>query len=134
MFRENYISSLGALYKSDYPKDVSPPPQSTDSACYLCKMNVLLIAEPFDTNFEEGWGIWEQGTTDDFDWELRTGGTPTLRTGPKRDHTTGDGETQQRQFQFRPLTISSSHHLQWHICFIPRLLRLYRRLAATDAR
>eukprot|EP00794_Sanderia_malayensis_P012311 gene12311-13581_t len=45
----------------------------------------------YDTNFEEGWGIWEQGTKDDFDWELGTGGTPTLRTGPKKDHTTGEG-------------------------------------------
>ena len=51
----------------------------------------LRLSEPDDTNFEDEWGMWKQGTNDDFDWELRSGGTPTLRTGPDHDHTTGDG-------------------------------------------
>ncbi len=50
-----------------------------------------LFSEEHDSNFEEGWGIWEQATDDNFDWELRSGSTPTLRTGPDRDHTTGEG-------------------------------------------
>ena len=56
-------------------------------------MRTLIIVEPDDTNFENGWGMWTQGTNDDFDWELRSGGTPTLRTGPDHDHTTGDGKS-----------------------------------------
>lgn len=65
----------------------------TVSCCPVNQRSVDCVSpEPDDTNFEDGWGIWEQGTSDDFDWELRTGGTPTLRTGPKKDHTTGDGK------------------------------------------
>jgi len=45
----------------------------------------------YDSNFEDGWGIWQQGSNDDFDWERRSTGSPTMWTGPKRDHTTGTG-------------------------------------------
>ena len=59
--------------------------------CYLCTIHRLIcvipILEWYDTNFEDGWGMWEQGSNDDFDWERRQGPTPTLRTGPRVDHT-----------------------------------------------
>ena len=54
-------------------------------------MSIFYLTEWYDTNFEDDWGMWEQGTKDDFDWERRQGETPTLRTGPNGDHTFKNG-------------------------------------------
>ncbi|XP_058153872.1 MAM and LDL-receptor class A domain-containing protein 1 isoform X2 [Dasypus novemcinctus] len=43
-------------------------------------------------NFESGLCNWEQDTEDDFDWTRQRGPTPTLHTGPMRDHTRGTAE------------------------------------------
>ncbi|NXE48042.1 MALR1 protein, partial [Casuarius casuarius] len=40
-------------------------------------------------NFENGLCNWEQDVEDDFDWIRKQGPTPTLNTGPLKDHTTG---------------------------------------------
>ncbi|XP_013804776.1 MAM and LDL-receptor class A domain-containing protein 1 [Apteryx mantelli] len=40
-------------------------------------------------NFENGLCNWEQDIEDDFDWIRKQGPTPTLNTGPLKDHTTG---------------------------------------------
>ncbi|XP_071591185.1 MAM and LDL-receptor class A domain-containing protein 1 isoform X2 [Heliangelus exortis] len=40
-------------------------------------------------NFENGLCNWEQDTEDDFDWIRIRGTTPTVNTGPLKDHTTG---------------------------------------------
>ncbi|WAC01145.1 M36 family metallopeptidase [Lacinutrix neustonica] len=37
---------------------------------------------PYNEGFENTLGAWSQGTGDDFDWTLRTGGTPSSSTGP----------------------------------------------------
>ncbi|WP_197077351.1 M36 family metallopeptidase [Lacinutrix sp. Hel_I_90] len=37
---------------------------------------------PYNEGFENTLGSWSQGTGDDFDWTLRTGGTPSSNTGP----------------------------------------------------
>ena len=37
---------------------------------------------PYDEGFENTLGAWSQGSGDDFDWTLRTGGTPSTGTGP----------------------------------------------------
>uniref|UniRef100_A0A8C3C7D9 MAM and LDL receptor class A domain containing 1 n=1 Tax=Cairina moschata TaxID=8855 RepID=A0A8C3C7D9_CAIMO len=42
-------------------------------------------------NFENGLCNWEQDTEDDFDWIRIQGPTPTVNTGPSKDHTTGTG-------------------------------------------
>ncbi|NXK56744.1 MALR1 protein, partial [Chauna torquata] len=42
-------------------------------------------------NFENGLCNWEQDTEDDFDWIRIKGPTPTVNTGPLKDHTTGTG-------------------------------------------
>ncbi|XP_066440821.1 MAM and LDL-receptor class A domain-containing protein 1 [Eleutherodactylus coqui] len=40
-------------------------------------------------NFEDGLCNWMQDTDDDFDWTRHQGQTPTLDTGPMKDHTLG---------------------------------------------
>ncbi|XP_054848150.1 MAM and LDL-receptor class A domain-containing protein 1 isoform X2 [Eublepharis macularius] len=40
-------------------------------------------------NFEVGLCSWEQDIDDDFDWTRNQGPTPTLNTGPMKDHTLG---------------------------------------------
>ncbi|XP_051809676.1 zonadhesin-like [Acanthochromis polyacanthus] len=42
-------------------------------------------------NFERGLCQWSQMLTDAFDWTWHSGSTPTIRTGPSSDHTTGGG-------------------------------------------
>ncbi|MEI6891437.1 MAG: glycosyl hydrolase [Pontiella sp.] len=37
---------------------------------------------PYAESFEDGWGGWVQSVTDDYDWQLNHGGTPTLSAGP----------------------------------------------------
>ncbi|XP_066508130.1 MAM and LDL-receptor class A domain-containing protein 1-like [Hoplias malabaricus] len=48
----------------------------------VCKM---------DCNFDNNFCTWDQLLTDVFDWTRHTGSTPTPRTGPSSDHTTGSG-------------------------------------------
>ena len=50
-----------------------PPPASCDST---------IASFPYDEGFENTLGAWSQDTGDDFDWALRTGGTPSNSTGP----------------------------------------------------
>ncbi|XP_061653129.1 zonadhesin-like [Phyllopteryx taeniolatus] len=54
----------------------SGPPHS------VCQLNC---------KFEKDLCQWNQLHTDVFDWTRRTGSTPTFRTGPSSDHTTGHG-------------------------------------------
>ena len=46
---------------------------------------------PFSDDLENGTQSWTQDATDDFDWTLNSGGTPSGSTGPAGDHTTGTG-------------------------------------------
>ncbi|XP_071504491.1 MAM and LDL-receptor class A domain-containing protein 1-like [Diadema antillarum] len=44
---------------------------------------------PWDCTFEDQTLCsWTQGTNDDFDWQLQSGSTPSVGTGPPADHTT----------------------------------------------
>ncbi|MGD9782479.1 MAG: choice-of-anchor J domain-containing protein [Kiritimatiellia bacterium] len=36
----------------------------------------------YEENFESGWGIWQNGAGDDFDWTRLSGPTPSEQTGP----------------------------------------------------
>lgn len=44
--------------------------------------NATVSALPYNEGFENTLGDWSQEATDDFDWALRTGGTPSNNTGP----------------------------------------------------
>ncbi|WP_299209724.1 M36 family metallopeptidase [uncultured Dokdonia sp.] len=50
-----------------------PPPATCDST---------VASFPYNEGFENTLGAWSQGSGDDFDWTLRTGGTPSTGTGP----------------------------------------------------
>ncbi len=50
-----------------------PPPPSCNST---------IAAFPYNEGFENTLGAWSQDTNDNFDWTLRTGGTPSNNTGP----------------------------------------------------
>ena len=50
-----------------------PPPASCDST---------VSSLPYNEGFENTLGQWTQDTGDNFDWTLRTGGTPSNSTGP----------------------------------------------------
>lgn len=39
---------------------------------------------PYSESFEVSLALWEQSTTDDFDWTRHTGSTPTNQTGSLR--------------------------------------------------
>ena len=43
-----------------------------------------------DTSFDDSWGMWEQDSTDDFDWTRKKGINSQI-TGPTEDHTLGKG-------------------------------------------
>ncbi|XP_074753596.1 MAM and LDL-receptor class A domain-containing protein 1 [Athene noctua] len=65
-------------------------------------------------NFENGLCNWEQDTEDDFDWIRIQGPTPTVNTGPLKDHTTGTSRghylymesSEPRQFQDKAVLLS----------------------------
>uniref|UniRef100_A0A4W3HDP5 MAM and LDL receptor class A domain containing 1 n=1 Tax=Callorhinchus milii TaxID=7868 RepID=A0A4W3HDP5_CALMI len=50
-----------------------------------CRSNLLC-------DFENGLCNWEQATEDDFDWTRNRGQTPSLNTGPSKDHTFGTAQ------------------------------------------
>lgn len=49
----------------------------------------FLSASELQCDFEDGICNWAQDTEDDFDWTRHQGQTPTLDTGPMKDHTLG---------------------------------------------
>ncbi|NWU91638.1 MALR1 protein, partial [Upupa epops] len=65
-------------------------------------------------NFENGMCNWEQDVEDDFDWIRIWGPTPTVNTGPLKDHTTGTARghylymesSEPRQFQDKAVLLS----------------------------
>ncbi|KAG7319736.1 hypothetical protein KOW79_016879 [Hemibagrus wyckioides] len=61
------------------PEVPSPTMSITTSVCGM------------DCNFENSLCTWTQMLTDVFDWTRHNGSTPTPKTGPLSDHTTGDG-------------------------------------------
>ncbi|VGO19381.1 glycosyl hydrolase [Pontiella sulfatireligans] len=45
-------------------------------------VNPILISLPYAESFEAGMGDWQQVAADDYDWTLRSGGTPSGAAGP----------------------------------------------------
>ena len=41
---------------------------------------------------------WTQSSSDDFDWTIGSGNTPSVRTGPKADHTLNTSSGKQKYF------------------------------------
>ena len=74
---------IGFLFHSQYGNN-----------CYLDDVRICADAdaappaeEPwvpyaYEENFETGWGIWQNGAGDDFDWTRLSGPTPSEQTGP----------------------------------------------------
>lgn len=61
-----------------------------DTAFLILTVCSLYISDPdLQCNFENGLCNWEQDVEDDFDWIRIRGPTPTVNTGPLKDHTTG---------------------------------------------
>ena len=54
-----------------------------------CSCSTTVDTYPYDEDFEEGTGLWENVQGDDFDWDRLQGPTPTDNTGPDVDHTLG---------------------------------------------
>uniref|UniRef100_A0A8C0V0E8 ADP-ribosylation factor-like protein 14 n=1 Tax=Cyanistes caeruleus TaxID=156563 RepID=A0A8C0V0E8_CYACU len=69
-------------------------------------------------DFEKGLCNWEQDVWDDFDWIRIRGPTPTVNTGPLKDHTTGTARghylylesSEPRQFQDKAVLLSPLFH------------------------
>ncbi|XP_045197098.2 MAM and LDL-receptor class A domain-containing protein 1-like isoform X2 [Mercenaria mercenaria] len=55
------------------------------------KCQIAIDRDSFNCSFDDGFCNWEQDKTDDFDWKWLSGSTPTQRTGPEFDHTSGEG-------------------------------------------
>ncbi|MDF7824761.1 glycosyl hydrolase [Pontiellaceae bacterium B12227] len=45
-------------------------------------VNPIVMSLPYAESFEMGMGGWQQVAADDYDWTLRSGGTPTAAAGP----------------------------------------------------
>ncbi|MEE4257812.1 MAG: PKD domain-containing protein, partial [Bacteroidales bacterium] len=54
--------------------------QETDPNAYV------ISTFPYSQSWEDGFGLWVQGTGDDFDWSRNSGGTPSSSTGPLSAH------------------------------------------------
>ncbi len=46
----------------------------------------IISSFPYSQSWEDGIGLWTQGTSDDFDWSRNSGGTPSSSTGPLSAH------------------------------------------------
>ncbi|XP_053397249.1 uncharacterized protein LOC123551743 isoform X2 [Mercenaria mercenaria] len=57
----------------------------------MLENSIAIDADNFDCNFDDGLCNWIQDVDDDFDWTRLSGGTPNRNTGPKYDHTSGEG-------------------------------------------
>ena len=54
-----------------------------------CLCSETVTTYPYQEDFEEGMGLWENREGDDFDWDRYQGSTPSDNTGPDADHTYG---------------------------------------------
>ena len=55
-----------------------------------CECPETITTYPYDEDFENGFGLWENSGDDDFDWDENSGSTPSGSTGPDEDHTLGN--------------------------------------------
>ena len=62
----------------DYSDDCGDNSDETSCSNYLARCN-----------FEKDMCSWKQQSDDEFDWTRRKGPTPSVSTGPARDHTLG---------------------------------------------
>ncbi|XP_031565922.1 uncharacterized protein LOC116301061 [Actinia tenebrosa] len=59
---------------------------------FLVVLTIDIFCEsPGDCNFDRDYCNWVNDKSDNFDWLRRSGSTPTLFTGPSKDHTSGKG-------------------------------------------
>ncbi|OXB84679.1 UNVERIFIED_CONTAM: hypothetical protein H355_001156, partial [Colinus virginianus] len=62
---------------------------SDEDKCNLTFCSAYVSDPDLQCDFENGLCNWAQDTEDDFDWIRIKGPTPTVNTGPLKDHTTG---------------------------------------------
>ncbi len=86
-YGSGYIAALDA---SGAPLASASTFTTTVSANF-CLGTACISTLPFSESFTSGLGSWTQGITDNFNWTLQSGSTPTSNTGPTGDHTTGSG-------------------------------------------
>ncbi|XP_077371361.1 MAM and LDL-receptor class A domain-containing protein 1 [Festucalex cinctus] len=70
------VATTNIIINNNLTEDAHRPSHS------VCQLNC---------NFENDLCHWSQLVTDAFDWTRQSGSTPTFRTGPSSDHTTGHG-------------------------------------------
>ena len=59
----------------------------------ILKSIVSFSTEDDDVDFENSrLGMWKNSYIDNLDWQLNSGSTQTVDTGPSRDHTSGSGK------------------------------------------
>lgn len=57
---------------------------------FYLSLSLCLFLVSYNCSFDGGLcALWDQDTTDDVEWIRCQGSTPTSKTGPRRDHTTG---------------------------------------------
>ncbi len=62
---------------------------------------------PFSCNFDDGLCFWwSQSKSDDFDWTLHSGSTPSTKSGPSTDHS-GSGLLPSRLLHSQKMIIDS---------------------------
>jgi len=86
------------VFTWSYTKDANTVSGSdcawVDYILFPANAPLVPTAVPYYTNFDLGGALpsgWQNALNDNFDWTVRTGGTPTSNTGPSGDHTTGSG-------------------------------------------
>ena len=75
IFKFHGITGNG--YRSDMAIDGFSISDAIPDAC-----STVLTSFPYAENFENTFGFWTQDPGNDFDWALRSGGTPSFGTGP----------------------------------------------------
>ncbi|XP_077413210.1 uncharacterized protein LOC144043438 [Vanacampus margaritifer] len=101
------VPELPAANVTDQFPTTARPPVANDTVPPVAEATTNIIASnnfaedaqnrpphsvcQLNCNFEKDLCHWSQLVTDVFDWTRQSGSTPTFRTGPSSDHTTGHG-------------------------------------------
>jgi len=64
----------------------------------------------FEGRYPQYCGWTNVQKTDDFDWTYQVGNTPSISTGPKFDHTMGDGRGKVHLERYMVSSVSSTLH------------------------
>ena len=85
------IGSIGVEDQNGIPLTAPASIFTTTVTSTFCVPAPCISTFPYTESFDQGTGLWLQGTSDDMNWTRLSGATPTANTGPTVDHTTGTG-------------------------------------------